>query len=152
MLSRISRAAVAVAFACVLSIGFAASSSAVEEENGVGFGNCKCLPESPPPVVFPICYTAASTALVYMAPPPTYVQVYPQWCRQNAQFFWLSFDEYADCYNAIACLCSNPAPGPEAGSCTDGVDNDCDGDVDCDDLDCMTDPACSGGTGTGTGD
>jgi hypothetical protein len=32
-------------------------------------------------------------------------------------------------------------PLPEV--CTDGLDNDCDGDVDCDDVDCGGDPACS---------
>jgi hypothetical protein len=33
-------------------------------------------------------------------------------------------------------------PGTET-SCTDGFDNDCDGFVDCDDVDCGTDPACA---------
>ena len=35
------------------------------------------------------------------------------------------------------------APGSET-SCTDGVDNDCDGDIDCADADCSGDPACAG--------
>jgi len=39
------------------------------------------------------------------------------------------------------------APGggctPSAEVCTDGDDNDCDGDVDCDDADCSGDPACA---------
>ncbi len=30
-------------------------------------------------------------------------------------------------------------------SCTDGIDNDCDGDTDCNDPDCSGDPACSSG-------
>ena len=38
--------------------------------------------------------------------------------------------------------CGTP-PAGEAGLCTDGVDNDCDGDVDCADPDCDgIDPAC----------
>ena len=35
------------------------------------------------------------------------------------------------------------ATGPEAGSCGDGEDNDCDGFVDCLDSDCASDPVCS---------
>ena len=44
--------------------------------------------------------------------------------------------------NECSCAadCGMP-PGTET-SCTDGVDNDCDGDVDCNDADCSTDPAC----------
>jgi hypothetical protein len=37
--------------------------------------------------------------------------------------------------------CGAP-PSSEAGSCTDGVDNDCDGQIDCGDSDCSSDPAC----------
>ncbi|MCP4873025.1 MAG: hypothetical protein GY898_30395 [Proteobacteria bacterium] len=33
--------------------------------------------------------------------------------------------------------------GPGESSCTDGVDNEGDGDVDCDDFDCFGDPACN---------
>jgi hypothetical protein len=33
-------------------------------------------------------------------------------------------------------------PAAEGGHCTDGIDNDCDGKVDCDDSDCTGDPAC----------
>ncbi len=32
-------------------------------------------------------------------------------------------------------------------SCTDGLDNDCDGAIDCADADCAADPACGGGGG-----
>ncbi len=38
--------------------------------------------------------------------------------------------------------CGTP-PSSEAGLCTDGVDNDCDGDFDCDDPDCSDDQACT---------
>jgi hypothetical protein len=33
----------------------------------------------------------------------------------------------------------------EVGMCGDGIDNDCDGDTNCDDDDCSGDPACTGG-------
>ncbi len=36
--------------------------------------------------------------------------------------------------------------------CDDGLDNDCDGDVDCDDDDCRGEPACTTGTETQCGD
>lgn len=40
------------------------------------------------------------------------------------------------------CDDSDPSvPGPEV--CRDGIDNDCDGNVDCFDLDCSPDPVCS---------
>lgn len=35
----------------------------------------------------------------------------------------------------------------EPEQCSDGVDNDCDGDTDCDDSDCVEDPACAQPTG-----
>lgn len=34
--------------------------------------------------------------------------------------------------------------GPTLGNCADGVDNDLDGDIDCADAGCATDPACAG--------
>lgn len=41
----------------------------------------------------------------------------------------------------------NPGTGctPSPETCTDGIDNDCDGATDCADSDCATDPACTGG-------
>ncbi len=42
--------------------------------------------------------------------------------------------------------CGSP-PSSET-SCTDGFDNDCDGNVDCTDADCNQDPACRCGNGT----
>jgi lysyl endopeptidase len=49
----------------------------------------------------------------------------------------------------------DPAPAggctPVAEVCTDGVDNNCDGAVDCADPSCASDPACSGGTCTPSG-
>jgi len=40
-------------------------------------------------------------------------------------------------------------PSPEV--CTNGSDDDCDSDVDCDDADCSSDPACQGGGCGGNG-
>jgi len=49
------------------------------------------------------------------------------------------------------CSCSVDCGTPPATetSCTDGVDNDCDGSTDCADTDCNGDPACSAPTGQG---
>jgi oligosaccharide reducing-end xylanase len=46
-----------------------------------------------------------------------------------------------------SCSCSADCGSPPASeqSCIDGVDEDCDGDVDCDDSDCSDDPACQCG-------
>ncbi|MFQ5463451.1 MAG: hypothetical protein ACE5E5_12610 [Phycisphaerae bacterium] len=39
--------------------------------------------------------------------------------------------------------CGGPAAFEEPGAtCNDGLDNDCDGRIDCDDINCPTDPAC----------
>ena len=47
------------------------------------------------------------------------------------------------CEDAVTCV---PDETPEA-TCTDGVDNDCDGMTDCaDTADCGADPACQGGS------
>jgi hypothetical protein len=43
--------------------------------------------------------------------------------------------------------CGLPAP-METGLCADGIDNDCDGPIDCADPDCVTDPACLCGNGS----
>lgn len=40
--------------------------------------------------------------------------------------------------------CGEPCAGDEVGMCTDGIDNDCDGDTDCADFDCFDDPLCGG--------
>ena len=34
-------------------------------------------------------------------------------------------------------------PGTEFGHCTDGIDNDCNGNIDCKDIACILDPACA---------
>ncbi len=45
---------------------------------------------------------------------------------------------------ALDCGSCNPTEPVEL-SCNDGVDNDCNGFVDCDDASCSSDPACGGG-------
>lgn len=69
------------------------------------------------------------------------------------------------CFGNPACACGdgictppeNPCTCPadcgpptvsEFGLCADGLDNDCDGPIDCADPDCATDPACLCGNGT----
>jgi hypothetical protein len=45
------------------------------------------------------------------------------------------------------CICPNDCPGTELGTeltCNDGLDNDCDGPIDCADADCFGDPVCCG--------
>ena len=42
-----------------------------------------------------------------------------------------------------SCSCADDCGPPPAEDCTDGVDNDCDTSVDCDDSDCSSDPACN---------
>lgn len=46
--------------------------------------------------------------------------------------------------NSCSCAtdCGAP-PADEIGICSDGIDNDCDGTMDCSDADCSTDPACT---------
>ena len=71
----------------------------------------------------------------------------------------LSFDVYRGIDNATGAISEqvvgqaifylplDPAcpNSPETGRCTDGIDNDSDGFVDCYDNDCSSDPACGGG-------
>ena len=38
--------------------------------------------------------------------------------------------------------CGDQQAETSASVCTDGIDNDCDGDIDCADVGCVTEPAC----------
>lgn len=53
-----------------------------------------------------------------------------------------------------SCSCAGDcgAPPSTETSCTDGFDEDCDGNTDCDDSDCSADPACATTCGNGTCD
>ena len=46
--------------------------------------------------------------------------------------------------NDCSCTCGNYGKTSEAGYCSDGKDNDCDGKTDCTDSDCVADPNCQG--------
>ena len=49
------------------------------------------------------------------------------------------------------CNCSSDCGTPPAEICDNGSDEDCDGDVDCDDADCTSDPACQSSSFCGDG-
>ena len=64
-------------------------------------------------------------------------------------------DAACQCGNGICdpgedyCSCPTDCGAPPAEICDNGLDDDCDGDIDCDDADCFGDPACpSCGDGT----
>jgi len=60
-------------------------------------------------------------------------------CNNDPTCEWVGSPQNGSCQDAAVCV---PDETPEA-SCTDGVDNDCDGLTDCDDTaDCGADPAC----------
>jgi hypothetical protein len=77
-------------------------------------------------------------------------------CSNDLNCEWVGNPKSGTCEEAVVCV---PDETPEA-TCTDGVDNDCDGLTDCaDTADCGADPACQGGScdtytdkGTCTGD
>jgi hypothetical protein len=64
---------------------------------------------------------------------------------------WRTVDgAFAFYYDNVApFLSSSCNPAPEI--CDDGVDNDCDTDIDCDDSDCTGDPACESSCGPKNG-
>jgi len=60
-------------------------------------------------------------------------------CNNSAGCEWQG-GKNGMCVDAVACV---PTGGNETGQCSDGIDNDCDGVIDCaDTADCGTDPAC----------
>jgi hypothetical protein len=64
-------------------------------------------------------------------------------CISDPNCEWVGSPKNGMCEDAAVCV---PDQTPEA-TCTDGVDNDCDGMTDCaDTADCGGDPACQGGS------
>jgi hypothetical protein len=59
-------------------------------------------------------------------------------CQNDPACVWEGSPKNGSCVDAVACV---PTENPEA-SCTDGIDNDCNGATDCADASCSTDPAC----------
>lgn len=67
----------------------------------------------------------------------------PGACLQQASVLTCCGDSNCD-LGETPCNCPTDCGSPPAseGQCNDGVDNDCDGFLDCDDSDCSSDPAC----------
>jgi len=63
--------------------------------------------------------------------------------------FYLSL-LWLGCTPEVSVIASE-AEGDEPGECSDGADNDEDGDFDCDDIDCINAPDCEGGGGSDSG-
>jgi hypothetical protein len=64
-------------------------------------------------------------------------------CNNDPACEWVGSPKNGMCQDAVVCV---PDETPEA-TCTEGVDNDCDGMTDCaDTADCGGDPACQGGS------
>jgi hypothetical protein len=64
-------------------------------------------------------------------------------CNEDPTCEWSGSPKSGTCQNAVVCV---PDETPEV-TCTDGIDNDCDGMTDCaDTADCGGDPACQGGS------
>jgi len=64
-------------------------------------------------------------------------------CNNDPNCEWVGSPKNGTCQDVVACV---PDETPEA-TCTDGIDNDCDGMTDCaDTADCGADPACQGGS------
>ncbi|MGD8631910.1 MAG: hypothetical protein PVG72_14435, partial [Gammaproteobacteria bacterium] len=59
-------------------------------------------------------------------------------CNNAPGCVWEGSPKNGTCVDAVACVITE---NPET-SCTDGIDNDCDGTTDCADASCSTDPAC----------
>ena len=59
-------------------------------------------------------------------------------CNDDPACVWEGSPKNGTCVDDVACV---PDENPEV-SCTDGVDNDCNGTIDCADANCSGDPAC----------
>jgi hypothetical protein len=59
-------------------------------------------------------------------------------CNNASECVWEGSPKNGTCVDAVACV---PTESPET-SCTDGIDNDCNGATDCADASCSSTPAC----------
>jgi hypothetical protein len=62
-------------------------------------------------------------------------------CNDDPNCEWVGNSKRGSCQEITVCV----PTGPESGFCGDGIDNDCNGLTDCDDVDaCGSDPVCEG--------
>jgi hypothetical protein len=61
-------------------------------------------------------------------------------CNNDTACEWTGSPKSGSCQDAVVCVPTSP---DEVGLCGDGIDNDCNGQIDCADASCDTDSLCT---------